>query len=179
MGEQDTFWKQVVSLWEHVLWSIDGGHVTIGHVVVAILVLLVSVPIARILDGILRRRLKSETQLNPNSIRSLGRASFTSVSVIAIYIAIAVLRIPLTLFHFAVGGLAIGVGFGARNLFGNVVSGLVLMVQRPVEIGDVIESEGRIGSVSTIGLRSVLIHTAYNTDVFIPNASILNEALIN
>ena len=73
----------------------------------------------------------------------------------------------------------IGVGFGARELFSNLISGIILMVERPVKIDDVVEVENEIGRVLNIGLRSFRIHTENNIDVLMPNSVVLNEKLVN
>jgi small-conductance mechanosensitive channel len=88
-------------------------------------------------------------------------------------------RIPLTFFTFIGGALAIGVGFGSQNIVNNFLSGLILMVERPVKIGDVVDVEGTQGTVERIGARSTRIKTFDNLRLVVPNSTLLQNPLIN
>ena len=145
----------------------------------AIGVLIIGVPLARLMKHHVRKRLQANTQMDASSVLAVQRFTHIFTLVVAVYIAIAVLRIPLTVFHFAVGGLMIGVGFGAKELFGNLIGGVILMAERPVKVGDVVEVKGQIGRIFDIGIRSVQIHTEENMDVMLPNSVVLGETLVN
>ncbi len=114
-------------------------------------------------------RLEKKRNLDASGKLALERITFVIMIGAVFYAAMAILRIPLTVFHFAVGGLMIGFGFGARELFSNLISGIILMVERPVKIDDVVEVENEIGRVFNIGLRSFQIHTENNIDIMLPN----------
>jgi len=114
-------------------------------------------------------RLEKKRNLDASGKLALERITFVIMIGAVFYAAMAILRIPLTVFHFAVGGLMIGFGFGARELFSNLISGIILMVERPVKIDDVVEVENEIGRVFNIGLRSFQTHTENNIDIMLPN----------
>ncbi len=114
-------------------------------------------------------QLEKKRNLDASGKLALERITFVIMIGAVFYAAMAILRIPLTVFHFAVGGLMIGFGFGARELFSNLISGIILMVERPVKIDDVVEVENEIGRVFNIGLRSFQIHTENNIDIMLPN----------
>jgi potassium efflux system protein len=88
-------------------------------------------------------------------------------------------KIPLTAFAFLGGALAIGVGFGTQNLLKNVISGILLLIERPLRVGDVIEVDGIRGMVTTIGLRSSTIRDVTGIETLIPNSTLLERNLTN
>ena len=76
-------------------------------------------------------------------------------------------------------GLAIGVGFGSQNVVNNFISGLILLAERPIKLGDLVEMEGVYGNVERIGLRSTRVRTGDNVHIIVPNALFLENKVIN
>jgi small-conductance mechanosensitive channel len=88
-------------------------------------------------------------------------------------------KIPLTIFAFAGGALAIALGFGTQTVLKNVVSGLIILLERPFRIGDVLDVAGQKGTVTNIGLRSSVLQLWDGTETLIPNSTLLETALTN
>ncbi len=172
-------WDTFVTVWNYALWKVDHDSVTVGHLVIAVLVMFAGIHVSRNIKRRLRKRLESKRNLDASGKLALERIIFVTMISAVLYTALAILRIPLTVFHFAVGGLMIGFGFGARELFSNLISGIILMVERPVKIDDVVEVENEVGRVFNIGLRSFQIHTENNIDIMLPNSVVLNQKLVN
>ncbi len=120
-----------------------------------------------------------------SSISDLGLrnslAVFTQYSVVAfgIYIALRVLHTDLTSIKFILGGLAIGFGFGLRDLANNFVSGLLMLIERPVRTGDFVDIDNHIGEVTHIGLRSVTVRTWDNMELIVPNSEVFSRSFVN
>jgi small-conductance mechanosensitive channel len=105
---------------------------------------------------------------------------FTLVAVVAIIVfALISVHIPLTVFTFFGGALAIGVGFGAQNIINNFISGLILLTERSIRLGDMIEIEGVLSRVTQIGSRCCQVHRLDGIDMLIPNSSLLENNVIN
>ena len=77
------------------------------------------------------------------------------------------------------GALSVGLGFGLQNVVNNFVSGLILLFERPVKVGDVVEVGPTIGDVRRIGIRSSTIHTSDGADVIVPNGDLISQRLVN
>jgi potassium efflux system protein len=94
-------------------------------------------------------------------------------------LALRFVNVPLTLFTFLGGAIAIGVGFGSQNILNNFISGLVLLVERPIRVGDLIQLEDLYGTVEHIGTRSTCVRTATNMEIIIPNSTFLQSNVQN
>ena len=86
---------------------------------------------------------------------------------------------PLTAFAFLGGAIAIGVGFGSQNIVNNFISGLILLAERPIRVGDLIQVDNLYGTVDNIGARSTKIRTGENLEIIVPNSTFLESNVFN
>jgi small-conductance mechanosensitive channel len=89
------------------------------------------------------------------------------------------LRIPVTALAFISGAVAIGIGFGAQNIINNLISGWILMSERPVRIGDFVEIDAHRGVVEEIGNRSTRIKRVDGVHLLVPNSQMLERVVVN
>jgi potassium-dependent mechanosensitive channel len=94
-------------------------------------------------------------------------------------VAIGALGVDLNRMTLLTGAFGVGVGFGLRTVVNNFVSGLILLVERPIQIGDAIQMTGLDGEVRRIGIRSTMVHTWQGAEVIVPNATLISGNLIN
>ncbi|HEY4937299.1 MAG TPA: mechanosensitive ion channel domain-containing protein [Puia sp.] len=94
-------------------------------------------------------------------------------------IAVAAVGIPLDKISILIGALGVGIGFGLQNLVNNLVSGIIIAFERPIQIGDTIEVGGKTGTVQEIGVRSSQINNGEGANIIIPNGDLLSQQLIN
>jgi potassium-dependent mechanosensitive channel len=94
-------------------------------------------------------------------------------------LAVAAAGIPIDKVTIVIGALGVGIGFGLQNIVNNLVSGVIIAFERPINIGDQIEVGGRLGKVMEIGIRSSKIATFDGAEVVIPNGDLLNQHLVN
>lgn len=102
-----------------------------------------------------------------------------SILAIGLYLAIAAAGIPLDRITIVLGALGVGIGFGLQTLVNNLVSGLILAFEKPVNVGDVVDIDGQGGTMKSIGFRSSVISTWEGADMIMPNGDLLNSHLIN
>jgi small-conductance mechanosensitive channel len=153
--------------------------VTVGKIVMAVFILVAGIwitgLISRIVEPIIVKRLKIETNqavLIRRWLRALMVASLVLFSLVSV-------KIPLTVFAFAGGALAIGLGFGTQTMLKNLVSGLILLFERPFRVGDVLDVAGQKGTVTNIGLRASVLQLWDGTETLIPNSSLLENNVTN
>ncbi|MGH7896089.1 MAG: mechanosensitive ion channel family protein, partial [Candidatus Binatia bacterium] len=107
--------------------------------------------------------------------------TFTRYAVIfaGFVIALGLIGFSIDRVTILLGALGVGLGFGLQNVVNNFVSGLILLLERPIRLGDVIEFGGVAGWVSRIGIRSSTIETFEGAEVIVPNAMLIAERVTN
>ena len=153
--------------------------ITVGKVLKALAILLGGYWVSIILARFAERKAISRFHIDPNVANIIRQWALAFLFTILVIITLMSVKIPLTAFAFLGGALAIGVGFGTQNLLKNVISGILLLVERPLRVGDVIEVDGIRGSVTTIGLRSSTIRDSTGIETLIPNSNLLERNLTN
>ena len=91
-------------------------------------------------------------------------------------LAFAAAGIPMDRLAIILGALSVGIGFGLQSLINNLVSGLILAFEKPINVGDVVEFGGQSGTMKSIGFRSSIITTWDGADVIIPNGNLPERA---
>ena len=178
-------------IWEFELFAVQdnievdgqivGGKrsVTIDKVVTALAILIVgywfAVRLARLIEG------HSVTRLGIDaSLARIARRWILFLEVMLLVIlSMMVVKIPLTIFAFMGGAVAIGAGFGMQNLLKNLISGLMLLFERPFRPGDVVEVGGIRGRVTDIGVRSSHIIDGNGIETVIPNSTFIEQNVTN
>lgn len=160
--------------------SITGRRsVTVGKVVTAIAILVAGYWFAGIMARFAERQAIARLQIDPNVANIIRQWALACFFLLLVIITLMSVKIPITAFAFLGGALAIGVGFGTQNLLKNVISGLLLLMERPLRVGDVIEVDNIRGMVTTIGLRSSTIRDVNGVETLIPNSNLLERNLTN
>lgn len=98
---------------------------------------------------------------------------------IGLFLAIAAAGIPMDRITIVLGALGVGIGFGLQTLVNNLVSGLIIAFEKPVNVGDIVDVDGQGGTMKSIGFRSSIIATWDGADVVMPNGDLLNSHLTN
>jgi potassium efflux system protein len=119
---------------------------------------------------------KKEVKTGIGSWLLLVRISIISLGV---FFAFAAAGIPMDRIALVLGALGVGVGFGLQTLVNNLVSGLIIAFEKPVNVGDVVEIDDQAGTMKSVGFRSSVISTWDGADMVIPNGDMLNSHLIN
>lgn len=96
-----------------------------------------------------------------------------------VLLAFAASGIPMDKLTIVIGALGVGIGFGLQNVVNNLVSGIILAFEKPIEVGDVIEVGSRSGTVKEIGIRSSKINAPDGSEVIVPNGDLISQQLIN
>ena len=111
-----------------------------------------------------------------NSISSL---TYYAVVIFGLFVALAAAGFEIGQLAIVIGALGVGIGLGLQDVVRNFVSGLILMFERPIQPGDVVEVSGTSGKVREIGMRATTLSTFEGADVVVPNGMLLSDKLIN
>ncbi len=153
--------------------------VTIGKSVGALLLFLlgywVAARIARALEAMLVRRFA----VLPAQARTVRRWLLALCAFVLLALTLNLARIPLTVFAFLGGALAIGVGFGTQTIIKNFISGLIVLMERQIRVGDTIEVDHMTGTVTEVNLRSSTVLGFDGVEAIIPNSTLLEQRVTN
>ncbi len=179
------------TVWEFELFSVedvsvvDGRKVpvsygvTVGKSVGAVLLFVFGYWLVAKLVQLLQRVLVARFGIEQHMSSVIRRWVMIFLAVALAVLILNLARIPLTAFTFAGGALAIGVGFGAQNIIKNVISGIIILLERKVRVGDIIEQGGMTGHVTAIDLRATTVRGFDGIEALVPNSSLLETQVIN
>lgn len=185
-------WLSVRQVWNHELFSIedtmqtaDGRRltvarsVTIGKSFGAVLIVVAGYLIASVILRWIEGRVVAARRSTPQGAALVRKwILFVLTAILAIF-ALFSASIPLTAFAFLGGALAIAAGFGLQTLLKNLVSGVMLLIERPLRLGDLVELDNLRGRVTEIGLRASTIRSGDGTESMVPNSRFLEGNMTN
>ena len=102
-----------------------------------------------------------------------------TVFVVGFFVAITAAGIPMDRVTIIIGALGVGIGFGLQNIVNNLVSGIILAVEKPVQVGDIIEVSGKSGTIKEIGIRSSKIECGDGSELIVPNGDLISQHVVN
>ncbi len=178
-GRLTDYQTEVDSVWNYEIIVIDRNSVTVKKVVFSLLILAIGLVASRYLIRFAVNRLIRYARLKDSAGAALKKVLSFSAYCLVFLLALRMVNIPLAAFAFLGGAVAIGLGFGAQNLINNFISGFIIMGERPISIGDLIEVEGILGQVEEIGARSTRVRTGENIHILVPNSSFLEKSITN
>ena len=157
--------------------SLVYGQVTVGNIILFILFLVITFTLARVISGLIRRTLAGKTEAK--TIDLTVKSIRTIIYAVGIIVACTQLKIDLSGLLVAGGVVGVAVGFAIQNTLSNLVAGILLMFERPVNVGDSIIVNGTEGYVEGIGLLSTRVRTYSGLYVRIPNDSLFTSEITN
>ena len=166
-------------IWGLQLFEVDGKHVTLGKVLTGILLLVLGYYLAKKVTKQIEMRVLARLDVEDSLKYTLKTMIFYLMLVVLTLFTLRLLNVPITIFTVLGGAVAIGVGLGAQNIVNNFISGLIIMVERPIRVGDFVELEALSGTVEAIGARATQIKTMENTHIVVPNSSFLEKNVLN
>lgn len=168
-----------LDLWNHKLITIAGIKLTLGSTILALIILAFATRLSRILVKIINGRLIERFVEDKGARNTYQTFTFYGALAGIVTFAMTIAGIPLTVFTVVGGALAIGVGFGSQNIVNNFISGVILLVEQPIKVGDIVEVDGMAGVVQSIGTRSTKIKNIEDRIFVIPNSFFLEKAVLN
>jgi small-conductance mechanosensitive channel len=177
--ELSKVWSLFLSVWNFQVFSVDNNGVSFGKIVVGLALFLVGIEMSRRIANKIERRFLSRLDVDPSMRYNIRSMIFYVLLVFVALFVLRLLNIPLTVFAVVGGALAIGVGFGSQNIVNNFISGLILMIEQPIRIGDYIEADNVAGTIDRIGARSTRVRSGANTQIVVPNSYFLEKIINN
>jgi potassium-dependent mechanosensitive channel len=154
-------------------------NISLGRILAFAIALWASFLISKFLRFLLEADVYQHFRLARGLPYAISTMLHYSILIIGFFIALGALGIDLTKVTILAGAFSVGVGFGLQNIINNFVSGLILLFERPIKIGDVIEIGGTVGEVRRIGIRACVIRTADGSEIIVPNGSLISSQVTN
>lgn len=159
--------------------TLGSSHFTFWSIVVFIIIIIIASFLSRLIGFIFGNPQGSIKGISKGSIGSGVLLIRLGIYIVGFIVAFVASGIPLDKITLIIGALGVGIGFGLQNIVNNLVSGVILAFEKPIQIGDVIEVGTRIGIVNEIGIRSSKISTYEGSTVIIPNGDLIAQHIIN
>lgn len=174
-------WSALSGYVSELFYGVKIGQVTIslGDILAAMVVLGVGIWLTRFFSNGLNLRLERQRGIDPG-VRNSMVTGLTYVGyLLAGVVAIGAVGLDLSNLALIAGALSVGIGFGLQNIVNNFVSGIILLIERPVKVGDWVMIGGREGYVRRINVRSTEIETFPRASVIIPNSDLIASPVMN
>ncbi len=171
--------REVWAAFMQLGFSLGEVRVTAHMVLIAILALYAAVQISWLLRALLDTEFFPRSAIERGVRDSIKKLLHYGVMLIGFLFAMSLLGVTLRNFVVLAGAFGIGIGFGLQNIVNNFVSGLVLLFERPIKLGDMIMVEGEWAIVKKIGLRSTTVETFDMSEIIVPNSDLISQKVTN
>jgi small-conductance mechanosensitive channel len=170
------------SVWDFLqqpIFSVSGEGISIMSFVYLIVVVLFTIIFSRLVIRFLKRNVYSKMEIDQGARYTLSRLVKYVFIAVGILIGLQMVGFDLSILAFLGGLLGIGIGFGLQNIFLNFASGLILLFERPIKVGDVVEIDGLMGTMKDIGFRVSIVNTFDNESIIVPNSDLVTDRVKN
>ena len=167
-------------VWTYPLFAMESQPIALSNLITGIILFIIGLRVAKYISLWVRNKLLKVITIDPTVSYALGRISHYFFIIIITLIVLDISNIPITVFALVGGALAISIGAGGQHVVNNFLSGLVLMIEAPIKVGDLIEIDPETrGWVKSIDSRCVNIKTPSNTNVLVPHSVLLQQKFTN
>ncbi len=157
------------------LWTLRGTTFTVLSLFKALAVLVLGILFLKLLRWRLERLLVDRFNMAPGLVNSLSTLSYYTLLLLVLLVALSTAGINMNQVALIFGALGVGIGFGLQTIANNFISGLIILTERSLKVGDLVELEdGTLGVVKRINIRSTIIQTFDGLDLIVPNAEFIS-----
>jgi small-conductance mechanosensitive channel len=135
--------------------------------------------ISRFVRFVLAEEFYPKLKLAPGVPYATSTLIHYTILVIGIFFALTVVGVDLSQYAVLGGAVGVGLGFGLQNIFNNFVSGIILLFERPIKVGDVIQVDTNVGTVEKIGIRASLLRLSNGAEYILPNGNLISNPVTN
>jgi potassium efflux system protein len=181
LGLTSLTWVDVRSWLMTAFFGFKVGDITISlsSILLAIVVFAIGLVLTRLVTGWLDRRILTPTDMDAGVRNSLRTAAGYLATIIVLLLAFAAAGVDFSNIAIVAGALSVGIGFGLQSIVNNFVSGLILLAERPIKVGDWVQVSGGEGTVRQINVRSTEIETFDRCSIIVPNSSLISDTVSN
>lgn len=173
-------WNGLQPFLNQQLLELGGVTLTIGGVIGALLVIPLVLLVSRLFQRAIKRYGERHQRSNSAALYTVSRMVHYLLLALGVMMALGALGLPLSKFTVFAGALGVGLGFGLQQIFSNFVSGLILLFDRSLKVGDFVQIDDKArGVVKAINIRYTRITTNDNIDILVPNSEFVSGRVTN
>ena len=173
-------WKQYSSWTHKSMFKLGQAPITFYGLLKVLFIIFVAYFIAKFSRLLINKFGEKQRRIQQAGIYSLGRILYYVIFILGIIIGISSIGLDFTAFAVIAGALSVGIGFGLQSIVNNFVSGIILLLEKKLRMGDLIQLEsGEIGRVIEVNVRTTLVRTFDNLEILVPNADFVSKRFIN
>ncbi|RRJ83809.1 mechanosensitive ion channel domain-containing protein [Aestuariirhabdus litorea] len=167
-------------LWDYPIFLVNEAPVTIASLSGFMLILLLAFVASSLIRKGISRVGQSRTTVSESALFTIGRILHYIIITAGLLIGFSALGLDFSNLAIIAGALGVGIGFGLQSIFNNFISGLILLFERPLKVGDLVELESGVrGRIKSINVRSTQIATWDNIDILVPNSEFISGRVTN
>jgi potassium efflux system protein len=159
--------------------SIGNFSVSLADILIVSFVTWLSFKLSQFIEFVLNTDVFPHTQLPRGAPEAITSLTHYVVIVVGVLIAFSAAGFDLSRITIIIGALGVGIGFGLQNVVNNFVSGLILLFERPIKVGDVVEIDGTLGVVKNIAMRASIVRNYDGADIIVPNSDLVSTKVVN
>jgi small-conductance mechanosensitive channel/CRP-like cAMP-binding protein len=179
MNFLDKFNTKISNVFTNQLFKIGETPISLSSILQLIILLTLVFLIARAGKKLLKRKLLRQLGIDEGNREAIATIISYTIVILGIIVVLQTIGFNLASLAVLAGGLGIGIGFGLQDITKNFVSGLTILLERKLKVGDFVEFNGLVGYVKEISIRSTLIRTREGGDVVVPNTHLVENRLLN
>ena len=169
----------LLTSWVTAEVSFQSLHISLGAILAFFLTIWLAALLSRFIRFLLEEDIYDRFHFNRGSSYAISTLLHYVVLFLGFIVAIAALGVDMTKFTVLAGALGVGIGFGLQNIVNNFVSGLILLFERPVNVGDVVQVQSEIGVIRRIGIRASIIRLFDSSELIVPNSQLISDKVTN
>ncbi|MBD2803755.1 miniconductance mechanosensitive channel MscM [Xenorhabdus szentirmaii] len=171
-----------IRLWD-VSTTINGVEtvqpITMGSILIAILVIVITAQLVRNLPALLELALLQHLELTPGTGYAITTLTKYSITLIGGLVGFSLMGIEWAKLQWLIAAMGVGLGFGLQEIFANIISGLIILFEKPIRIGDTVTIRGLTGSITKINTRATTLSDWDRKEIIVPNKAFITEQFIN
>lgn len=161
------------------LFIVNGVPITVSSVFIFLLLITFFIILGVLVRRLFTHRLLKKFKIDHGTSYTLSRISQYLVIAVGVLVTFNFLGINLSSLTVIFGLLSVGIGFGLQNITSNFISGLIILFERPISVGDRVIVNNIEGDVTEINIRSTMVRTANNISIIVPNSAFVSEDVVN
>ncbi len=172
-------WQVLDRVMHYELFAVGGTPITIASFLIFIFAFGIMLLISRLVARLLVSRMLTRLGVEKGTAYTIRRITFYLLGILSAILAFQFVGINLSGLAVIFGLLSVGIGFGLQNVTSNFISGIILLFERPIKLGDRVTVGETLGDVTAINMRSTTIRSMQNVSIIVPNSEFVSSKVIN